>query len=201
MGSSPCICLLVHHSLSLYSTLLVHHSLSLYILTCLLYKGTLLYCIIYFNIQRLFINLTWYQSHCSKCFVQSSSFLAFFHCLNHLRYCSAAAVKIPVCPLLSKVEQSPKTHCLRRNFLSRLPIETSSQPLESSLEDDLSHAKITTIRRWTCLHAPIKESGCRHAMSRAPTRPTRLAHSRDTTSALTPRHISPNATSATVDHC
>jgi hypothetical protein len=124
LGSSPCICLLVHHFLSLYSTLLVHHSLSLYILICLLYKGTLLYCIIYFNIQRLFINLTWYQSHCSKCFVQSSSFLAFYRCLNHLRYCSAPAVTIPVCSLPSKVEQSPKTHCLHWNFLSRISIET-----------------------------------------------------------------------------
>jgi hypothetical protein len=131
LGSSPCICLLVHHSLSLYSTLLVHHSLSLYILICLLYKGTLLYCIIHFNIQRLFINLTWYHSHCSKCFVQSSSFLAFFHCLNHLRYCSAAAVRIPVCPLPSKVEQSPKTHCLRWNSLFRIPIETPPPPLDS----------------------------------------------------------------------
>ncbi len=74
LGSNPCICLyntllvhhslslystlLVHHSLSLYRTLLVHHSLSLYILICLLYKGTLLYYIIHFNIQRLSINLT-----------------------------------------------------------------------------------------------------------------------------------------------
>jgi hypothetical protein len=48
----------VHYSISLYSILLVHHSLSLYILICLLYKCTLLYCITYFNIQRLFINLT-----------------------------------------------------------------------------------------------------------------------------------------------
>jgi hypothetical protein len=160
----------VHHSLFLYSTLLVHHSLSLYILICLLYKGTLLYCITYFNIQRLSIILTWYQSHCSKCFVQSSSFLAFFRCLNHLRYCSAAAVRILVCPLPSKVEQSPKTHCLRWNFLSRIPIETPPPPLESSLEDDLSRAKIAAIRRRTRRHAPIKESACRHAFSRAPTR-------------------------------
>ena len=168
MGSSPCICLLVHHSLSLYSTLLVHHSLSLYILICLLYKGTLLYCITHFNIQRLFINLTWYQSHCSKCFMQSSSFLAFFRCLNHLRYCSAAAVRIPVCPLPSKVEQSPKTHCLRWNSLSRIPIETPPPPLESSLEDDLSRAKITAIGRRTRRHAPIKVPARRHATSRAP---------------------------------
>ena len=42
--------------------------------------------------------------------------------------------------------------------------------------------------------------------SRHVTRSTRLAHSCDATSALdavspTPRHVSPNATSATVDHC
>ena len=157
LGSSPCICLLVHHSLSLY------------ILICLLYNGTLLYYIIHFNIQRLFINLTWYQSHCSKCFVQSSSFLAFFRCLNHLRYCSAAAaVRILVCPLPSKVEQTPKTHCLRWNSLSRIPIETPPPPLESSLEDDLSRAKITAIRRQTRRHAPIKDSARLNATSCAP---------------------------------
>ena len=157
----------MHHSLSLYSTLLVHHSLSLYILICLLYKGTLLYYIIHFNIQRLSINLTWYQSHCSKCFVQSSSFLAFFRCLNHLRYCSAAAVRILVCPLPSKVEQTPKTHCLHWNSLSRIPIETPPPPLESSLEDDLSRAKIIAIRRRMRRHALIRDSARRHATSRA----------------------------------
>uniref|UniRef100_A0A2N9FWB6 Uncharacterized protein n=1 Tax=Fagus sylvatica TaxID=28930 RepID=A0A2N9FWB6_FAGSY len=119
-------------------------------------------------------NLDW--SHCSKCFVRSSSFLAFFRCLNHLRYCSAAAVRILVCPLPSKVEQSPKTHCLRWNSLSRIPIETPPPPLESSLEDDLSRAKITAIRRRTRRHAPIRDSARRHA-----TRPTRLDHSCDAT--------------------
>ena len=66
----------------------------------------LLYCIVLLTLiyRELFIILTWYQSHYSKCFAQSSSFLAFFHCLNHLRYCSAAAVRIPVCLLPSKVE-------------------------------------------------------------------------------------------------
>ena len=69
-----------------------------------------LYCIVlHTSIYReLLIILTWYQSHCSKCFVQSSSFLAFFRCLNHLRYCFATAVRIPVCPLPSKVEYIAK---------------------------------------------------------------------------------------------
>ena len=109
LGSSPCIYLLVRHSLSLYSILLVLHSLSLYITHMPpIYKGTLLHCTIHFNIQRIIHNLAWYQSHCSKCFVQSLSFLAFFRCLNHLRYCSATAVRILVCPLLSKVEYIAK---------------------------------------------------------------------------------------------
>ena len=172
MGSSPCICLLVHHSLSLY------------ILICLLYKGILLYCITHFNIQRLFINLTWYQSHCSKCFVQSSSFLAFFRCLNHLRYCSAAAVRIPVCPLPSKVEQSPKTHCLRWNSLSRTPIETPPPPLESSLEDDLSHSTLDAPPR-------ADQRFCFAITPRhAPHAPHTPAHSCDATSALD--IVSPN---------
>uniref|UniRef100_A0A2N9EER7 CCHC-type domain-containing protein n=1 Tax=Fagus sylvatica TaxID=28930 RepID=A0A2N9EER7_FAGSY len=107
--------------------------------------------------------------HCLD-LVNSSSFLALFRCLNHLRFSSAAEVRIPVCPLPSKVEQSPKTHCLRRNFLSRIPIETPPPPLESSLEDDLSRTKIAAIRRRTRLHASIKESVSRPALSRAPTR-------------------------------
>ena len=132
------------------------------------YIKALLYYIYSYNINTDFQSLTWYQSYCSKCFVQSSSFLAFFRCLNHLRYCSAAAVRIPVCPLPSKVEQSPKTHCLRWNSLSRIPIVTPPPPLESSLEDDLSRAKITAIGRRTRRHAPIKVPARRHATSRAP---------------------------------
>uniref|UniRef100_A0A2N9G147 FAD-binding PCMH-type domain-containing protein n=1 Tax=Fagus sylvatica TaxID=28930 RepID=A0A2N9G147_FAGSY len=86
------------------------------------------------------------------------------------RSSAASTISGLALPLPSKVEQSPKTHYLHRNILSRLPIETPPPPLESSLEDDLSHAKITAIRRRTRLHAPIKESGHCHALSRAPTR-------------------------------
>jgi hypothetical protein len=157
-----------------------------------------LYCIVLFtSIYRDYsINLTWYQSHCSKCFVQSSSFLAFFRCLNHLRYCSATAVRIPVCPLPSKVEQSPKTHCLRWNFLSRIPIETPPPPLERSLEDDLSRAKITAIRRTP---PRADQSSC--PPSRHVTRPTRLAPSCDATSALDTSALTPRQRPLTTVDC
>jgi hypothetical protein len=80
----------------------VHHSNVSYIKA--------LYCIVLLTsiYRELFIILTWYQSYCSKCFVQSSSFLAFFRYLNHLRYCFSTAVRIPMCPLQSKVEYIAK---------------------------------------------------------------------------------------------
>uniref|UniRef100_A0A2N9GYQ2 NB-ARC domain-containing protein n=1 Tax=Fagus sylvatica TaxID=28930 RepID=A0A2N9GYQ2_FAGSY len=40
--------------------------------------------------------------------VVSSSFLAFFRCLNHLQYCFATAVRIPMCSMPSKVEYITK---------------------------------------------------------------------------------------------
>ena len=153
-----------------------------------------MYYIYSYNINTDFQSLTWYQSYCSKCFVQSSSFLAFLRCLNHLRYCSLAAVRIPMCPLPSKVEQSPKTHCLRWNSLSRTPIETPPPPLESFLEDDLNRAKITAIRRRTRLHAPIRDSASQSCHVTRPTRQLIPVTPRQpkTQSALTPRHVSPN---------
>uniref|UniRef100_A0A2N9GQ59 Uncharacterized protein n=1 Tax=Fagus sylvatica TaxID=28930 RepID=A0A2N9GQ59_FAGSY len=79
-----------------------------------------------------------------------------------------------MCPLPSKVEQSPKTHCLRWNSLSRIPIETPPPPLESSLEDDLSRAKITAIRGRTCRSEILPAVTPRHA-------PHAPAHSCDAT--------------------
>ena len=79
-------------------------------LICLLSYIKALYCNVWYTstYRELFVILIWYQSHCSKCFVQSLSFLAFFRCLNHLRYCSAATIRILVCPLPSKVEYIAK---------------------------------------------------------------------------------------------
>jgi hypothetical protein len=90
---------LVHHITCAPLPFLVHHSYASYIKA--------LYCIVLLTsiYRKLFIILTWYQNHCSKCFVQFSSFLAFFH---HLRYCSATVVRIPMYPLLSKVEYITK---------------------------------------------------------------------------------------------
>ena len=93
---------LVQHITCAPLPFLVHHSYASYIKA--------LYCIVLLTsiYRELFIILTWYQSHRSKCFMQSSSFLAFFCYLNHLQYCFAAAIRIPVCPLLSKVKYIAK---------------------------------------------------------------------------------------------
>ena len=93
LGSSPCICLLVHHSLSLYSTLLVHHSLSLYILICLLYNGTLLYYIIHFNIQRIihYSNTAYFLEYCNAL---NDGFVAELNALMKYSYCDVFFVKL-----------------------------------------------------------------------------------------------------------
>uniref|UniRef100_A0A2N9E5K6 Integrase catalytic domain-containing protein n=1 Tax=Fagus sylvatica TaxID=28930 RepID=A0A2N9E5K6_FAGSY len=62
--------------------------------------------------------------------------------------------------------------------LSRIPIETPPPPLESSLEYDLSRAKITAIRRRTRRSEILPAVTPRHAHVHAPT------HSCDATSAL-----------------
>jgi hypothetical protein len=59
LGSNPCMYLLVHHSLSLYSTLLVHHSLSLYIIHNASYIKALYRIVLLTSIYKeLFIILT-----------------------------------------------------------------------------------------------------------------------------------------------
>uniref|UniRef100_A0A2N9ETD3 Reverse transcriptase Ty1/copia-type domain-containing protein n=1 Tax=Fagus sylvatica TaxID=28930 RepID=A0A2N9ETD3_FAGSY len=68
---------------------------------------------------------------------------------------------------LQKLKQSPKTHCLRRNFHSKLPIETPPPPLERSLDDSLSRTKIVAIQHRTRPHSLLKGSARRHALSRA----------------------------------
>jgi hypothetical protein len=129
--------------------------------------------------------------------VQSSSLLALFRCLNHLRFSSTAEVSIPVCCCCQRLKQSPKTHCLRQNFRSRLPIETPPPPFERSLDDGLSHAKnrrhptpnvppcaAQRICLLSCIVTHLHVLGCS---------PCHVSISKHATSALDPhqQHVSP----------
>ena len=62
--------------------------------------------------------------------MQSSSFLALFHCLNYLRFSSATEVRIPVCPLPSKIEQS----CIKDSLpSSELSLQASDRNASTTI--------------------------------------------------------------------
>ena len=105
--------------------------------------------------------------------MQSSSFLALFHCLNYLRFSSATEVRIPVCPLPSKIEQSCIKDSLPSSELSLQASDRNTFTTIGKISPGRSQPrKNRSIRGRTRLHAPIKEAACRHALSRALTRLT-----------------------------
>jgi hypothetical protein len=131
---------LVQHIICASLSFLVHHSYASYIKA--------LYCIVLLTLiyRELFIILTWYQSHCSKCFVQFFVFPSVLLLPSHLWYCFATTVRISVCPLPSRVEFITKDSLPSSDFFCSKPlIETPPPPLDKSSHVELSRKKFSAI--------------------------------------------------------